>query len=268
MHYAIERYKGKLPPHRFGDFVCYMAFLPTILVGPIHRFPAFHRDRLRRQWSAQHVSAGLERILYGYVKVAVLCNVVVLGLFDRFIAELPHEAQGLRLYLAIVQSGLRLYLLFSGFSDVAIGFSRLLGYTIIENFDWPYLARNIQEFWRRWHISLTSFVRDYLFDFVAAATRQPALGMVASLVVIGLWHEVSLRYLYWGLYHGMGVLVWHQFQRVKPWLGKPGGPRLKPLRDALATLLTVHFVWFGFVLVEQPSLAAAFRVWSTILWPW
>jgi D-alanyl-lipoteichoic acid acyltransferase DltB (MBOAT superfamily) len=268
MHYAIERYKGKLPPHGFADFVWYMAFLPTIVVGPIHRFPQFHRDRLRRRWSADGISAGLERILYGYVKIAVLCNVLVLGVFDRFIGELTPGHVSLQLYLGIVQSGLRLYLLFSGYSDIAIGFSRLLGFTVIENFNWPYLARNIAEFWRRWHISLTSFVRDYLFDFVTAATRRPALGMMVSLVLIGLWHEVSLRYLLWGVYHGIGVAVWHQFQHVKPMLGKPGGPALQFARNALSTLLTVHFVWFGFVLVEQPTFAAALNVYRQIFLGW
>ena len=156
----------------------------------------------------------------------------------------------------MVTIGFTLYFMFAGYSDIAIGFARMLGFRIMENFNWPYLKKNISEFWNAWHISLTSWSREYIFTSVIATTRSPALASVASLVSIGLWHEVSVRYLLWGIYHGLAVAIWQRFQTVRK--HSPVTVTSRPARlglDILSTVLTVHFVWLGFLLVRQTSVA-------------
>src|SRR5690606_22484260 len=98
-----------------------------------------------------------------------------------------------------------LYFKFSGYSDIAIGVSRLLGFRVMENFHYPFIAQNIGDFWKRWHISLSSWCRDYAYMPVWSRLRNGALAALASMLILGLWHELSWRYLAWGLYHGAGI---------------------------------------------------------------
>jgi alginate O-acetyltransferase complex protein AlgI len=268
MHYALERYKGTLDKHGFKEFLGYLFFLPTIVIGPINRFGPFLRDVRRQRWDGSLMSEGLERILYGYVKITVLGNFLVASQLGGWIETLRPDHPVLGEYLGVVRYGLNSYLQFAGFSDVAIGFALLLGYRVIENFDWPYLRTNISAFWRSWHISLTSWCRDYVYGSVFAVSRSPALGALATLVVVGLWHEISVRYLLWGVYHGVGLIVWQRFQDLKRYLPTVTHPLGRRAIDGLSILLTVHFVWFSFVLVSQPTLAMAWQVYRTILFWW
>lgn len=268
VHYLLERYKGKLPPHGFKEYAFYLFFIPTVVVGPIHRFNAFISDLRRHRWDGRLMSEGLERILYGYVKITVLANYLISTEFARYIGSLDAENQALVFYLEIVRGGLNLYLQFSGFSDIAIGFSRLLGFKVMENFNWPYLQANISDFWRCWHISLTSWCREYVYTTVFSISRSPALGVVATMLVIGLWHELSIRYLVWALYHGIGIVIWQKFQPVKKRLPAIENRYALNGLKVLSVILTVHFVWFGFVIVRQPDLATVWKIFSTVLFFW
>ena len=268
IHFAIERYKGQigdLPP---TALVAYLFFLPTIFVGPIHRYPAFERDQRRHRWDQHLFAEGLERIVYGYVKIAVLGNFLTWQIGGKWAARLAEDGTPLALYLEMVRISFNLYFQFSGFSDVAIGFARLLGFRVMENFRWPYLKKNINAFWQSWHISLTSWCREYVYTPVIAQTRVRSLGILATLIVIGLWHEISLRYLAWGCYHALGIIVWQHSQRL--WAACPE-IRSRPARwalDAGSVLLTVHFVWLGFLLVRQPDFVSMGRILETLFWGW
>jgi alginate O-acetyltransferase complex protein AlgI len=270
LHYLIERYRSTLPTHGFGEFLSYMLFLPTIVMGPIHRAGPFLEDLARKRWDSGQLSAGLERILYGYVKIAVLGNFVVAGKLSDFTSRLDPSHEAAILYLHVVRDGLNLYLQFSGFSDIAIGFSLLLGYRVIENFKWPYLQRNLADFWRCWHISLTSWCREYVYMPTLGITRNPYLAVMATFVIIGLWHDITPGYLSWGLYNGLGVLAYLQWQRIKRRLGvrRIQNPFAARVLNALSILLTVHYFWFGSVLVRQPDLHSAATVYSKILLGW
>ena len=264
VHYVIERYKGTLAPHSAGDIGSYLFFLPTLLAGPIHRFGPFHRDMKRRRWNPGLFAEGLERILYGYVKIAFLSNYVVSQGLDRLVTDLNGDHPAASAYLSVVNGGLNGYLQFSGYSDIAIGFGLLLGYRVMENFNWPFLRRNIAEFWGSWHISLSSWSRDYVYMVVIALARRPALAAVASMLVIGLWHELSYRYLLWGLYNGIGIVAWQQFQRLKPLLPRVESPAVARVLHGASVVLTFHFVIFGFVLVHEPTLGQALAVYRSI----
>ena len=268
LHYLLERYKGSFHTATFEEFISYLFFLPTIVVGPIHRFGQFQRDYHRIRWDAHLLSEGLERILYGYVKIAFLGNFLVNARLGNYIQGIDPQHTVFIAYLEMVRGGFSLYFQFSGFADIAIGFSRLLGFRVMENFNWPYLQKNISDYWRCWHISLTSWCRDYVYTSVVSLSRSPALGAIATLVVIGLWHEISLRYLAWGLYHGLGIVFWQQFQRIKPALPAIHIPALQRLVDASSILLTVHFVWFGLIIARQPDFNSVLQVWSILLTGW
>jgi D-alanyl-lipoteichoic acid acyltransferase DltB (MBOAT superfamily) len=268
IHYIVERYKGSLPAHDFADFVSYLFFLPTLIAGPIHRFAEFQRDSRRMRWDSEKFSEGLERILYGYVKITFIANFLIYTRLGLYIGRLPPDDAQLAAYLTMIQKGLNGYLLFSGYSDVAIGFALLLGYRVMENFRWPLLKPNISEFWKSWHISLSSWCRDYVYMLVVSFTRRPALGVIAAMLAIGLWHEISHRYILWGIYNGLGIVAWQQFQQLKrrmPPIAALERPWARKSLQALSILVTFHFVMAGFVIVQQPTLADTYAFFQTML---
>lgn len=263
LHFVYERYRGRFDGAGLDELVGYLFFLPTLVVGPIHRFGEYQRDIYRVRLEGRAIGEGLERILHGYVKIGFLANYLVGGKLGGWMAELPAEASALRTYLWIVQGGLNLYFQFSGFSDVAIGFARLLGFRVMENFAWPYLQPNISAYWRSWHISLTGWCRDYVYSAVVSATRSPALGAMMTLLAIGLWHELSLRFICWGLYHGIGLVAWQKFQDLKPRLTTVQSGGARSLLHVLSVLATVHYVWFGLVIVREQDLSSVLRTWHS-----
>jgi alginate O-acetyltransferase complex protein AlgI len=218
----------------------------------------------RRRFDTEELSAGLERILYGYVKIIVLANWLVTGKMNAYIDSISAQHQSMAAYLDCVRYGLNLYFQFSGYSDIAIGFSLAMGFRIIENFNHPYLAPNISCFWQRWHISLSQWCRDYVFMTVIAVTRRPILAVLSSMLAIGLWHELSLRYAAWALYHGLGIAVWHQFQHFKRKIQLPHLVWLKKSLIFFSIAFTMNFVILSFVLTKSNSLAEAFDVFLTI----
>jgi alginate O-acetyltransferase complex protein AlgI len=269
-HFIFERYRKTIKHPSFKDYLGYMFFLPTLVIGPINRFNEYFEQTSRITWDSYKLSEGLERILFGYVKIAVLGNYLSTSKLGEIIAGIPPDNAPLILYLGVIQDGLTLYFLFAGFSDIAIGFALLLGFRIMENFDWPYVRKNISDFWRGWHISLSSWCRDYVYFPVLGATRNPYLATLASFSVIGLWHEISFRYICWGLYHGAGILIWRRFQGLKRsfrprWADHP---IVRYLSTGLAIILTQHYVFFGLVIVNQPDFASVFTVYKTIFLFW
>lgn len=265
VHYLIEHYKGALPPHRFDHVVGYLFFLPTLPAGPIHRFPDYRRDLEGHGWDGRAFSRGLERILYGYTQIVVLGNWFASTKLPALIAGLPPGHGALIEYLDAVRFALNVYAQFAGYSNVAIGFALLLGFRVMENFNWPFLCRNIAEFWRSWHISLSSWCRAYVYTPVVAVTRNVQLAALATMLAIALWHELSLRYVLWGLYHGLGLVAWQTFQRVKPALPALPGAAARRLADAGAVILTANFVILSFILVKEATPADTLRAYAALL---
>lgn len=268
LHYIVERYKGSYAPHRFEDFAFYLFFLPTILAGPIHRFGEFARDRRRKRWDNALFADGLERILYGYAKIAVVGNFLISNRFAAFIDSIDPAHSALIEYLRILRHGFNLYFQFSGYSDVAIGFGLLLGYRVMENFDWPFFKSNISEFWRSWHISLTSWVREHVYMLGVVLTRSTLAAAILSMIALGMWHELSVRYIVWGAYHGVGIAVWQLFQKCKPPSLMAKNRFVIHATRALSVLVTFHFVMFGFAIVKEPTLEGAVRSLTTVLTFW
>jgi alginate O-acetyltransferase complex protein AlgI len=268
VHVLIERLKSHIPPLQAPELIGYLFFLPTIWIGPIHRIDDYRRDLARQRFDTRLISEGAERILYGYAKVAVLSNFLTEGVFGDWILTLPdQEAPGV-IYLTIVKDGLNLYFQFSGFSDIAIGFARLLGFRVMENFNWPYFQSNISAFWRSWYISLSQFCSLYINNVVLSLTRSPTLGALATMTVIGLWHEVSLRFLLWGAYHALGLTVWRKFSPVGARIDAATPQALHGLSRFIKILMTVHFVWFGWVILLSDNPAVALDTFGKLLFFW
>jgi alginate O-acetyltransferase complex protein AlgI len=249
------------------DLLRYLFFFPTFVAGPINRLQGFVRDCRRRRWDRDLFSTGLERVLYGFVKIVVCANFLVEGKLAAWLAAWPVESW-VAAYGGCLQYGLNLYLQFAGYSDVAIGIALMVGFRVPENFHWPFAACNIHDFWERWHITLSHWCRDYVFRPVAAATRSPYLGVVASMLVLGAWHELSWRYLAWGVYHGLGLVFWRIYRSR---FGAPPDVRRRLVlwsSAAAGWFVTMNFVILSFALTRATSLAETWSIWRTILWGW
>lgn len=264
IHYLLERYKGTIPVHDLRTIAGYLFYLPTIIVGPIHRFPQYERDAGRLRWDPWNLSEGLTRIVYGYFKILVLAVFLVSETLGRFIESIAETHLWTATYLHAIEQTFYGYLMFAGYSDIAIGFGLLLGFRVMENFNWPFIRKNISEFWKSWHISLSSWVREYVYKTVFASTRNAALAAVLTMLIFGLWHEFSFRYIAWGAYHGLGIAVWQWFQARKPSIPVPRGGAWDIAWDAISIVITFHFVVLSFVLVVEPNLGAAMSVYAIL----
>ncbi len=249
IHLAIERYKGNLPNTTFRNWLEYLFFLPLLLVGPISRYEEFERETRRKRWNPTLFSAGLERLLYGWFKIIVLGNYVFNSKFDDWFSILRENGAWLRTYADCLQYAGNSYFQFAGYSDIAIGLALLMGIRVQENFNYPFLASSVNDFWKRWHISLSQWCRDYIYTPIASKFRVPLIGILASMLILGLWHEFSWRYILWGLIHGIGILVWHQSDK---YLGKliPN----KKVKRAISTFFTFNFVVISFVFLKNEHL--------------
>ncbi len=249
IHYLVESGRGSLRSHGLDEYL-YYHFLPSALpVGPIHRFGDFLTDLRRRRWDAALVSDGLGRILLGGCKIVLIATVLLPILFGPSRpAPVLFSPDG---YRETLHFWLNLYVQFSGYTDLAIGAAATMGFRLPENFNRPFLARNIAEFWRRWHMSLSSWCRDYVYMPVLAQWRRPAPAMAMAMLALGLWHAVSLHYVFWGLYHGCGLIFWRRFDK----LAGPAIERMPRIGQfawrGFATILTVHFVIFSYPLANQ-----------------
>lgn len=265
IHFLVDRWKGILPETSWGQTLCYFFFFPTLMAGPINRFQEFHRSLRRRRWDAKLFSHGCERILYGYAKIVILGNFLISSRLNYFIEDLESNHQRLAAYLDCARYGLNLYFQFSGYSDVAIGFAMVLGFSIEENFNYPFLCVNISDFWKRWHISLSSWCRDYIYMPVWSISRDAKIAVICSMLILGLWHEISARYLIWGLYHGAGIAVWQRFQGGEKKLLKPLSSWGKKLVTFISWFVTINFVLLGFAITKEADLWQAYEIFKIIL---
>lgn len=260
IHYVFEVFKGSVGRHDIRDLFYYQFFFPTLLMGPINRFPNFKRDSRRKRWDPELYAAGLQRMVFGYAKVVLLAEVLFNQLSGKWIEVVTNPWW--RTYLECIEFTANTYMQFAGYSDIAIGLSLLLGYKVMENFNKPYQAPNINDFWQRWHISLSQWCRDYVYTPIAALTRQPLIAILASMIVLGLWHEVSLRYLCWAFYHGIGIGIWHLWSR-KSW--QLTGWMPQNIRHSLSIALTFNFVVISFIFVKESTWQAIADQFQTLI---
>ena len=213
IHFLVESYAGRITATA-REFWHYQFFWPVMVAGPIHRFGNFRKECQRRRWSSTNVSAGLDRIVTGGFKVVFLGNYLLATKAKEALGTIPDSSLS-SLWLNSACDWAYLYFQFAGWSDIAIGFALTMGIRLEENFNRPYMARNLIEFWQRWHMTLSSWCKDYVFTPILAISRKPFPAVIMAMVVMGLWHEVSLYYLLWGGYHASGIACCRLFQNWK-----------------------------------------------------
>ncbi len=205
LSYSIDVYYGRLEPEpHFGRFALFVSFFPQLVAGPIERASRF-LPQLRREvhFDYDRVISGLKQMTWGFFKKVVIAD--RLALYVDAVYSSPGDYQGLPLILATYFFAFQIYADFSGYSDIAIGAARVLGYDLMENFRRPYLSRSISEFWKRWHISLSTWFRDYLY-IPLGGNRTSVARWYANLfivfVVSGAWHGANWTFMVWGALHG------------------------------------------------------------------
>lgn len=253
IHYAIDVYHGtaqKTGPFQFALFIMYF---PTLVSGPIKRYQSFNDQTMgMARFQKEYLFEGLTRIVIGIFK-----KIAIADQMTQYASFLHHPASSttLQLWIGMYAYTVKIYFDFSGYSDIAIGTARLFGYRVPENFNHPYLRKNISEFWNNWHMSLSSWIRDYIYIPLGGNRGSmlfAARNSLISMAISGLWHGAAWHFVLWGLYHGFGLAVfrvyrgWKKTNTISSFLGKL--PRINKLRDVLAIIATFHFVAFGWIL--------------------
>ncbi len=258
--YLLDIDKGKATACKDSIvFFNYVAFFPSILSGPIDKAKTFIPQlETKREFSHHNAVDGLRQILWGLFKKVVIannCAVITNDVFANY-QNLPASSLWVCMFLYTIQ----IYADFSGYSDMAIGVARLLGFKITKNFDFPFFAQNIADFWRRWHISLTSWLTEYVFTPLSIYFRDYAnvgliLAIVINFTIIGIWHGANWTYILFGFLHGLYYipLILKGTMNKKKKLANTG------IREVFNMLKTFTLVMFTFVIFKATSIADAFN---------
>lgn len=300
--HALRDYQaGKLPAYSLGEFITYAIFFPAYTAGPIDRSQHFIPElrgiqsdpqniqsaaperssfsawlsRLRSPAVLEDLVAGSQRILWGVFKKFVLAD--SLALFALNAQNASQANSGLWLWVLLYAYALRIYFDFSGYTDIAIGLGRLMGFHLPENFDRPYLKQNLTAFWNSWHITLAQWFRAYFFYPTTRALRTgprklPAwavilIGQMGTMLLIGLWHGITWNFIAWGAWHGIGLYVHNRWSEwIRPRQAEWANNRqLERTLRVGSWLLTFHFVVLGWVWFALPDPSTALLVFQKLI---
>ena len=262
--YVLDIYNGEVEPTRdVVEFATYIAFFPCILSGPIDKPKFINQLHQKREFNYDQAVDGMRQILWGLFKKIVVadnCAVFVDQVFSTYT-----DQTGSSLLLAAIFSTFQVYADFSGYSDMAIGVGKLLGFNITRNFNNPFFALNVADFWRRWHMSLTSWITDYVFTPLNFHFRRwgkmgMILAILINMVVVGLWHEANWTFVVFGLYHGLlfvPLILSGAF--MKKDLLRTNKIGLPVLKDFGRMLLTFALVVCGCIIIRSESIEDAWN---------
>ena len=256
MSYTIDVYRKEIEPsQRYVDYLLFVCFFPHLVAGPIVRphqmLPQLAREP-KLDFDAQ--SRGLFRIAGGVVKKVAIGDVLAVSIVKRAFDN-PERYSSLELLVAVYAYAIMIYADFSGYSDIAIGSAALFGYELPENFDAPYVAKDLQDFWRRWHISLSTWLRDYLYIPLGGSRGTPIFtyrNLMITMLLGGLWHGASWNFVIWGALHGValaGTRMWQRFREKRD-------VKLE-IPHVLAVFLTFQYVCFAWIFFKAPTFAHA-----------
>lgn len=254
VHYLVDMQRGKTPIYSLVNFTLFASFWPSVVAGPIKRFEQFIPALMAgcHTVTLDDIKIGLLRVLSGCIKKCVFADNLT-GYIDYWHPQFATLALTQR-WLLVFAISFRILFDFSGYSDIAIGCARMLGIQLPENFNWPYLAANLQTFWRRWHMSLSSWIRDYIY-IPLGGNRSGALHKIKSgilaFLLCGLWHGAGWNFIFWGLYHGIGLLISVNCRWIKS--------------TVISTMMTFIFVSIGWLFFFYP-ITDATRMVELLVW--
>ena len=248
MSYSIDVFRGKVKAeHNFIDYMTYVSMFPQLVAGPIVRYEDISKELKERKVTLDSFTAGVQRFLFGLFKKVLIANQIG-QLWDTVLAA--DERSVLFAWLGILAFTFRIYFDFSGYSDMAIGIGKMMGFNYPENFNYPYSANSITDFWRRWHMTLSGWFKDYVYIPLGGNRRglpRQILNLAIVWALTGFWHGASWNYLLWGLYYAV-LLIIEKLSR-----GKFPGSLPKPLAH-FYTIITVMIGWMIFAIEDFGQL--------------
>ena len=247
LSYIIDVYKGNVPVQRnFISFGAYVTMFPQLIAGPIVRYADVDAQLAKRTLSLYKFGQGVAWFLRGLGKKVLLANNIGMT-FDAIAAIAPAQRSVLTAWIGCIAYAMQIYFDFSGYSDMAVGLGKMLGFEFVKNFDYPYISKSITEFWRRWHISLGTWFREYIY-IPLGGNRVPTKKHIRNILVVwmltGFWHGASWNFIFWGLYYGAILLLEKYFL----------APKLTKLPGWLQQTYSFVLVLFGWVLFFSPTL--------------
>jgi len=265
--YIIDIYRGRTNVlTRWADYLFYVSFFPMLVAGPIVRarefIPQMHKSPTLTRVA---FGEGLYLILCGLIKKAVISDYISFNFVDR-VFDAPLLYTGIENLLGVYGYALQIYCDFSGYSDMAIGIALLLGFRFNVNFDSPYQSATITEFWRRWHISLSSWLKDYLYISLGGNQKgkiRTYINLFITMLLGGLWHGASVRFILWGALHGVALAIHKLLIACLPSF-KPTGTEMQWGRRVIETIFTFHIVCIGWVFFRASSMQTAGEIFSQI----
>jgi len=259
LSYVIDIYRGTFKPGRFLDFAVFLSFFPHVVAGPIVR-PAEFLPQLKEAHDPRSIDASraVFLIFTGLFKKVVLADFLAREIVDVVFGS-PHQHSGFTVLIAIYAFAVQIYADFSGYTDIAIGLALLLGFRFPQNFDAPYTAASIQDFWRRWHMTLSRWLRDYLYIPLGGNRNgrwRTYRNVMLTMLLGGLWHGAAWTFVVWGAIHGGFLAFEHSRRARREARGLPDPPDTR-LRRMAARVITFHIVCFAWVFFRAESFTHA-----------
>lgn len=244
LSYVIDVYRGDASVQKnFGKVLLYISFFPQLIAGPIVKYHDVEKEINNRKQEPEEIAKGIRRFIAGLSKKVLIANTMGL-VADNLFGASASGISGPGAWLGAVSYMLQIYFDFSGYSDMALGLGMMFGFHFHENFNYPYISGSIREFWRRWHMSLSGWFREYLY-FPLGGNRKGKFRTVVNKMIVflctGIWHGASFNFLFWGIYHGFFLML----EEYIPAIGKQGG-KIKSFFQHIYALLVVciGFVFF------------------------
>lgn len=272
LSYVIEVYLGRQKAERdLVTYATYVMFFPQLVAGPIERPQnLLHQFHQQHAFDYERITSGVQRMAWGFFKKVVVADRLALYVNDVYAQ--PQNFNGLQLTIATVFFAYQIYCDFSGYSDIAIGSARVLGFKLMENFDSPYHALTISEFWRRWHISLSTWFRDYVYIPLGGnrlGERRQAFNLLVTFGVSGLWHGANWTYVVWGLLNGFYLVVGKLTREARDrWFLSLGVHSSDVTRRAVSLVSTFALTCIGWIFFRAKTLDDAVYVLTHIPFGW
>lgn len=263
---GIYREEIQVPEKNYFNYILYVSFFPNILAGPISRASdLLVQFRENISLDEKHVGQGFFLIICGAVKKIFIADFLAGNFVDR-VFDAPEYFSGFESFMASYGYTVQLYFDFSGYTDIVIGIACLLGFSVLPNFNKPFSAVNITDFWRRWHLTLSSWLRDYLYtplslNFRGMQNFGAFLAILITFVICGFWHGASLTFIIWGAVHGLAMgwdIITH---KLRARIRKRSNPRIYRF---VSILITFHFLCFSFILFRSQNIASALTMYEKI----
>jgi len=264
LSYTIDIYRGKLTPLKsFLDYAFFVTFFPQLVAGPIVRAADFIPQIFKPlKITDEMIGRGVFLIASGVIKKVVIADFISANFVDR-IFEHPTLYTGLENLFGVYGYALQIYCDFSGYSDMAIGIALLMGFHFKINFDSPYQSKNIAEFWRRWHISLSSWLKDYLYISLGGNRKgriRTYINLFITMLLGGLWHGAGFRFVLWGAMHGIALAIHKLYLEAFPVKTESNNPLRKFVMTSFTVLITFHFVCLCWIFFRAGDVSVAFQM--------